>query len=327
MRRHLNLPLVSALAAVLVVYVSFASTTPGFATSNVLFIVLGQFPVFGLAALGLGVTMMAGEFDLAFPYTATLTGMLAMRTAGGGIVLGIAIGVGAGMLIGLLQGLAIYLLRIPSLVFTLCTGFVFAGAAYMVSNTTIVSPDITFGLSLQSRIGIFSPSSLIALGIYGTLGLFLAYVRFGREILAIGGGRDEAISAGVPLVRPLVVAFGISGTLAGLTGALVAAQTGVASPEAFDTLLLNAVTAAFIGGVSLRGGRGNPLGIALGVFTLGLLMSGLSLRGAPYYTTTLVTAGVLLLLIVIDLATPRIARLARRLRPSKPFTKSTRVPV
>jgi simple sugar transport system permease protein/ribose transport system permease protein len=313
MRRHFTLSFSSAIAAVVVVYVAFAATTPGFASENTAYVVLGQFAIFGVAALGFGVTMIAGEFDLALPYTAALCGIVAMKTAtDAGMVLGLLAGVTLGLAIGLAQGVLIYLLRITSLVFTLGTGFAISGIAYMVSETTVVTPDIGFGQDLQSRLWVFSPASLIALGIFLVVGLALAYWKVGREILAIGGGRPEAQAAGIGLRRPLITAFAISGTLAGVTGGLVAAQTGGANPTSFNTLLLNAVTAAFIGGVSLRGGRGNPAGIALGVITIGLLNTGFSLRGEPYYITTLATASLLLLLIVIELIAPRVAAVRRR---------------
>lgn len=307
MRRHFNLSFSSAVAAAVVVYLAFAFTTAGFASENTTYVVLSQFTLFGLAALGFGVTMIAGEFDLALPYTAAVSGLVAMKVAGGeGMIVGILVGIAIGLAIGLLQGCAIYFLRITSLVFTLGTGFVLSGVAYMISETTVVSPDLMFGQQMQERIWVFSPSSLIALAIFAAVGLGLSYLRVGREIYAIGGGRPEALAAGVKLWRPIVVAFAVSGALAGVTGALVAAQTGGANPTSFTSLLLNAVTAAFIGGVSLTGGRGNALGIALGVLTLAFVSSGFGLLGAPYYLTTVATASILLLLIVIELAVPRL---------------------
>lgn len=317
MRRHFSLPFTSAILVTAGVFGYFALTTPGFATANTTYVVISQFTLFGLAALGMGTTMLAGEFDLAFPYTAALAGIVAMQVAtADSMVLGLAAGVALGLLVGVIGGVLINALSIPSLVLTLGTGLVLSGIAYLVSETTVVTPDPQFALSLQAHWWIFSPSSLISLGLFVAVGLFLGFAKPGREILAIGGGRVEAIAAGVPLWRPILVAFAISGTLAGFTGGLVAAQTGGAGPTSFNGVLLNAVTAAFIGGVSLRGGRGNPVGIALGVLTLGFLGSGLSARGAPYYVTTLATASILLVLLVLELGIPwarqRLVRLSLR---------------
>ena len=135
------------------------------------------------------------------------------------------------------------------------------------------------------------------------VGAFLAYSRYGREIYAVGGGRSEAVAAGVPLWRPIVVAFTLSGFLAGLTGAVVSLKIGSASPAiGFQDLLLPSVTAALIGGVSLLGGRGNALGIFVGVLTIRFISSGLSLQGLPFYVESLAIGAVLLAVIVLDLS-------------------------
>jgi len=76
---------------------------------------------------------------------------------------------------------------------------------------------------------------------------------------------------------------------------------GSASARQFDDLLLNAVTAALVGGVSLSGGRGSALGIAIGVLTLRLLNSGLSLQGAPFYVTSLAIGILLMAVVTIEL--------------------------
>ena len=105
----------------------------------------------------------------------------------------------------------------------------------------------------------------------------------------------------MPLVRPLVLAFALSGAMAALTGALTSIKSGSAGPAAFETLLLPAATAALIGGVSLLGGRGSVFGIAIGALTLRFINSGLSLGGAPFYILTLATGIVLIVAVVLEL--------------------------
>ena len=162
----------------------------------------------------------------------------------------------------------------------------------------IVMPNLELAKTIKQQLWILSPFSLTTLGIFLMVGLFLRYHRYGREIFAIGGGRNEAIAAGVPLARPLIIAFGLSGTIAAITGALLSVKSGSAAPQGFENLLLPAVTAALIGGVSLFGGKGSALGIVTGTLTIRFLVSGLSLRGAPYYVERL-AVGVLLHLLVM----------------------------
>ena len=123
--------------------------------------------------------------------------------------------------------------------------------------------------------------------VFIVVGLFLRYTRWGREIYAIGGGRNEARAAGVPVLRPMIIAFTCSGALAGLGGALLSIRLGSATPLGFDSLLLSAATTCLMGGIALEGGIGNVIGIAIGLFTLRFLVTGMAALGAPYYVQNL----------------------------------------
>jgi len=102
-----------------------------------------------------------------------------------------------------------------------------------------------------------------------------------------------------------VLTFMLSGAMAGLTGALTSLKSGSAAPGGFADLLLPAATAALIGGVAITGGSGSVLGIAVGSLTLRFLISGLSLRAAPFYVLTLATGVLLLLVILLELLVDR----------------------
>ena len=140
---------------------------------------------------------------------------------------------------------------------------------------------------------------------FAVVGVFLAYVKYGREIHAIGGGRDEALAAGVPLLRPIVVAFALSAAMASLAGALTLLKSGNAGPAGFENLLLPSVTAALIGGVSLFGGKGTAFGVAIGALTIRFVISGLSLGGSPFYVLTLATGVLLVFVIGLELLVDR----------------------
>ena len=314
MRSPLSPALTKALVTLVATFVVFVVAAPGFAQQSNVRIIFDSLLVFGLASLALGVTMIAGEFDLSFPAIAALSGLVAMRVADHGMLLGIAAGVLVGAGVGLTQGLIVRFTKIASIVLTLGTSLVILGVAYLAANTdagssaSIPSPDLGFADTLQRQVWVFTPGSLIAIAVFVLVGLALQLTRIGREITAIGGGRDEATAAGVPVGRAIVVAFIASGMLAGLLGGLVTAEIGGASPTTFSDLLLRAVTAAFIGGVTLRGGEGSPLGIAIGVLTIGMILSGLSLMAVPYYVNDLVIGGLLIVLVVVDLALPAVTR-------------------
>ena len=289
------------------VFVVFAIADRRFAVPNNVFTIFEGFAWLGLAALAVGVTIIAGELDLSVGSVAAVAGIIAVSIVEDiGLVLAVVVATLLGLAYGAAQGYLVHRLKIHSLVFTLGTLIGLRGLAFMISGeNTVVMKNLDIAFAVRNQLWIFSPFSLVTILVFALVGLFLVYTRFGREIFAIGGGRQEAAAAGVPLVRPLIVAFALSGSMAALSGALTSIKSGSAGPAAFEQLLLPAATAALIGGVSLLGGKGSVIGIAVGTLTLRFISSGLSLGGAPFYVLTLATGAVLIVVVVLELVVER----------------------
>jgi ribose transport system permease protein len=292
----------------LAVYAVFAATDANYRTVDNFFPVFEGFALVGLVALGLSVTMIAGELDLSVGSVAAVAGIIAVKQSGHGLLPCVAIAVAAAAAFGAAQGFTIARLRINSLVFTIGTLIALNGLSYVISNEESVLVDLdklAISDSITKRIWIFSPFSLTTIAAFVVVGFFLTVTRYGREIFAIGGGRNEARAAGVSTVRPIVIAFTLSASLAGLAGALASLKSGAAQPGGYSTVLLAGVTAALVGGVSLYGGRGDVIGVAIGVLTLRFLISGISSRGAPFYVESLATGALLLSVLLIQLIIDR----------------------
>ena len=212
----------------------------------------------------------------------------------------------AALVFGAVQGYVIARLRINSLVFTIGTLIALRGLAFVISGERAVLldlDDLGMAKEITRRLWIFSPFSLVTFGMILVVGLLLAFHRFGREIYAVGGARQEATAAGVSRTRPLVLAFAVSAMCAGLAGSLASIKSGSAPPFAFEPILLSAVTAALVGGVSLYGGRGHVVGIVIGGLTLRFLISGFSSRGAPTYIESVATGGLLIAVLLVEFLT------------------------
>jgi ribose transport system permease protein len=291
------------IALCLIVFVFFTLRDDRFFTTNNVFTIFEGFAFLGLAALAVGVTIIAGEFDLSVGSAAAVAGIVAVSIVEEiSLVPAVLVTTAIGAAYGAVQGYLVHRLKIQSLVFTLGTLIALRGVAFMISGeNTVVMSDLSISKSVRRQLWIVSPSSLVTIAVFVAIGLLLRYTRDGREIYGIGGGRQEAAAAGVAVVRPLVLAFALSGSFAALTGALTSIKSGSAGPAAFEELLLPAVTAALIGGVSLFGGKGSVVGIAIGALTLRFLISGLSLEGAPFYVLTLATGAVLIVVVVLEL--------------------------
>jgi ribose transport system permease protein len=190
-------------------------------------------------------------------------------------------------------------------VFTIGTLIGLRGFALIISNensVTVPIPRLGETDFLAERfVGLLSPLSILLFVVFLVSHLFLRYTVWGREIFAIGGGRAEARAAGVSTIRPMVISFALSATLAGLAGAVSSVRLASATPLGFDTLLLSAVTACLIGGIALEGGKGTVLGILIGLFTMRFLVGGVASLGAPYWLQSLAIGALLIFVLVVQL--------------------------
>ncbi len=294
-------PYLLPLLILAVTWMVIAAITPTFRGQASVYSVLEGFSLVGLVALGLAVTIVAGELDLSVGSMAALAAVIAVQASPLGLFGCIAVATIAGVVIGAIQGTLIGRLGINSLVFTIGTLILLRGFTHIFSNSApIMIENFEITDPLLERYGIFSLSSFIAIAVFVIAGLFLTYTRWGREIFAIGGARNEAIAAGVPRVRPLTIAFAISGGCASLAGALAAGRGGSAAPQNYEDLLLSGCAAALLGGISLYGGRGTVFNVALGVAILSVVASGLAARGSEASLVQLVTGALLIAVIALE---------------------------
>jgi L-arabinose transport system permease protein len=291
--------------ALLVVIVTFCCTPlmgGGELTTFDVYNTLQGFAQLGLLVLGLGLTMIAGEFDLSVVGTYALGGMLAVQTGGSSPVLGVVAAVAAGAAIGALQGGLIAWLRLPSLPVTLATYIALLGLTSAMSgglSKTYTNSGATLWVD-QPTAGVFSPRSLITLAAFAIAAAILGRTSLGRQIRAIGGDRRASRVAGVRVERVLAGLFTISGALAALGGALLSYSFASANPDpGLQPLLLSAV-ACLVGGVSLVGGRGIPAGLLAGALSVALLAQVVAITALPDYYTGLLYAALLVIIVAID---------------------------
>jgi ribose/xylose/arabinose/galactoside ABC-type transport system permease subunit len=281
------------------VWIAFATTTPLFRGVSSVYSVVEGFALLGLVAAGMAATVFAGELDLSVSSMAALAGVIAVRFGGMGLLGALVVATLAGVAFGAVQGGLIHRLGINSLVFTIGTLILLRGLAYVASgNKTTPLANLDASDSLLNRWEFVSPDSIVSLSVFALLWVLMSFTRPGRAVYALGGGRREAVAAGVPAGRLIVLVFAICGGCAALAGALASFKGGSASPDSFSNLLLNAPAAILIGGVSLQDGRGTVLNVLLGVAILSVVTAGLGDRGVQAYTVNLVV-GCLLVIVVV----------------------------
>ena len=302
------------LGLMLAVYLIFATRIPSYYSVPGLAALLDGAVLAGIIAIGVGMTMIAGEMDLSVGSMAAFAGILAVKLFPLGMVPAIVLVVAFCALLGAVQGYCIYRLNISSMVFTIGTLIGLRGLTLVISQekTAMIPFDrIAETDILAAKLWILSIPSAILIVLVLLADFFMRRTIWGREIFAIGGGRTEARAAGVSIRRPIMVAFALSAGLAALAGSLLSFRTGSASPLGFEAVLLEAVTACLIGGIALSGGRGSILGVFIGLFTIRFLVSGIAALGAPFWMQSLATGALLIFVIIAESAIRGMARRRR----------------
>jgi ribose/xylose/arabinose/galactoside ABC-type transport system permease subunit len=308
MLRYLQGPHARPLAVLIACIVLLAVVDAGngrFVSAVTAYSTLQIFATMGLVSLGLGLTMMIREFDLSVVGMFGMAGCIAVLIGTQNPWLGVGVSLGIGVITGIVQGFIIVRLRLSSVGVTLGGLLVFAGVAFVLTESrSIPYENLKVALLLNERIGgIFSIRSAVALLIFILAAAVFAWTRLGRDIIAIGSDRRAAITTGVRVDALIVGIFAFCGALAGV---LLSYSLASASPAGLSDVIAPAAAGAILGGVSLGGGSGRPLGILTGALTLAVLRSGLNAVGAPPYVNDIAMGAVLLAVALLD--APYLAR-------------------
>ena len=290
------------LTTVVVLLVAVDAGQGRFLTIATAYSALQSFSTFGLVALGLGLIMLIGEFDLSVAGVFGLAGCIALLMGVDNPWVGILCAIGTGAAFGFAQGLLITSLDLGSVPVTLSGLLTATGVAYVITHNRAISSDnLNLAMTLNDPvIGLFSIRSLVALGIFVVAAIIFATTRLGRDLIATGSDRRAAVVAGVSVKKLLLGAFTFSGFMAALGGAMLSYGLASATPSGLSDVLVPSAAAAILGGVSLAGGTGTPFGIVAGILTLTVLRSGLNAVAAPPFAHDLATGFILFAVAVSD---------------------------
>lgn len=296
-----NPDLAFAILLAICVYGYFAFSNELFATHRTTYAIMERFAVLGLVGLALTLCIIAGEIDLSIGSNAALAAVIVVRfTDSLGAINAALIAIAISTLVGLIQGYFIAYLRIRAIVLTVGTLMLLRGVSlFAAEEKTVMLTDFTIPDFISTKMFMyFSPASLLVIAVFVAVALFMQFTRYGREIYAVGGARKEALASGIDLKRPMMVVFSISGFCAGLGGCIIGLRSGTAQALGLQYLLLAGTVAAFIGGVSILGGRGGVIGAAIGTLTVNFLNTGLVFNVTPAFMVQLYL-GVLLMVVIV----------------------------
>lgn len=299
-----NLSLLIALAILVAL---IASQSPAFFSGRNLFNIAQNMAVVGLVAVGMTVVIVSAGLDISAGSIAGCAGVVCalVVTQAGTVLGGVAAGLAMGAALGLVNAGIINYLRVNPVVATLATLSAFRGLAFLIAPegkpVGVLDPTLALlGSGRMGQVGGF-PGVPIAFAIMAAAVVAGHFVMsstvFGRQVYSMGGNPAAARLAGIDLNRMRLAIYTISGALSGLAGVVVAARTSSGQPLAGQQLELEAITAVFLGGALLAGGKGTIAGTMLAVLLLAVLSNGMNLLGIPTFYQ-LVAKGLLLVVAV-----------------------------
>ena len=203
-----------------------------------------------------------------------------------------------GALLGALNGWLIMRFNLPPIVVTLGTLSAYRGAIFVVSGGTWVSDHqihpLIKGLPRETWLGL--PALIwFAIAVALLSCYFLRWRREGRELYAYGGNPHAAVYAGIPVTQRLIMAYTLSGLLAGLAGLLWVGRYSIAFTELASGYELTVIAACVIGGVSIGGGVGTIGGALLGVLFIGVINGALPvIQVSPFWQQAIAGAVILI---------------------------------
>jgi ribose/xylose/arabinose/galactoside ABC-type transport system permease subunit len=254
----------------------------------------------GLVAIGQTFVIILGGFDLSVGSMIGLGSVLAAYALPYGWWAALLLPAAAGGAVGLIDGLLIARAGMAPFIVTLAALLGVRGVALLLAKNSLViaSPGL-FGLIANGQILGVDNLIWIMLASFGIAAIVLNRTRFGVAVFAIGGNEEAARMLGVPVARIKVITYVVSGTLAGLSGALLAAHLSSGISTAGQGEELKSIAAAVIGGVLLTGGVGTMAGALSGVLLLGLIENVIDQIGnlSAYYQD--LASGVFLLIAVL----------------------------
>jgi len=294
---------VALVLAILVVGAAFAAASPVFLTAANLVTVLRNAVELAIISAGMTVVICMGGIDVGVGGIMAVTAVVVGRAwqAGAPAFALIPLALVTGGCLGLVNGLLCSRLRVPPIVATLGTMYVWVAILFLVLGGSWISglPGSLAPLVRGSVAGIPSVMLVIAV-IYGLCAYLMNQTRFGRHVYAVGCNDASARLAGIAVGGIKLRAYGLLGVLAGFAALLYVARLRNVEINIGTTIALEAIAATILGGTQIEGGVGNLVGTLLGVVFIKLTQNGLILVGVSSLWESVVIGGLLILVLTAD---------------------------
>jgi ribose/xylose/arabinose/galactoside ABC-type transport system permease subunit len=267
-------------------------------------LILKYSSIYGIAAIGAAMVIIAGGVDLSPGAVIALSGVVTgglIVQHGWGLPASAAAGLLSGVAAGLLAALLVVAVRLPPFIATLGVMGIARGSAFILTEGRYY--DVSSALPGGWRpLGI--PTDWLAPGVMIALALVFHLVmrgfQWGRAVFAVGGNETAAVYSGVPVAAIKTSVYVVAGLLAAVSGVVLVLVQGQGKADLALGYELDIIASAVVGGASLSGGRGSVLGAVLGTLIFGVLRNALpQVPGATFYDR-LIVGLVVIVIVVMD---------------------------
>lgn len=285
---------------------------PSFLKADNLLNIANQISVIAIMAVGMTMVVIAGGIDLSVGSLMALAAVAAtrlIRDLAGAEQAGVwamtaccAAAIAVCGLMGLFSGIMTTLAGIPAFIATLAMMLVASGLAYMAAEGESVYelPDAFVWLGRGADLAGVPNAVVLVVVLYAGAHLLMTRTVLGRYIYAVGGNREAARLAGVPVRGITVLVYVVCGLLAGLGGVVMASQLKSGAPTYGQMYELYVIAAVVVGGTSLSGGEGQMFGTLLGALLIAVIQNGMNLTGVESYQQKVVLGSVILAAVLAD---------------------------
>lgn len=294
----------SSVIAIIILMVFLSIASPYFLTASNITNILLQCATVGIVTIGQALIITSGQFDLSVGQNACFTGALAaylMKIVGLNPWLAILVALSAATLVGLTNGFLFAYFGIPAFIATLGAMNVCMGLAKIITNATPIA-NLPEEIAFLGRgyIGPIPFAAALMVSLFILMHFVTRRTKFGRDIYAVGGGREAAYFSGINVKLTYFLTFGLGGLMAGIGGIVLMSRLNSAAITNGYQYEFDSIIASVLGGISLAGGRGKLIGAMFGAIFLAMLFNGMTMLNVDPFYQDLLKGIVLIAAIGVD---------------------------
>jgi len=291
------------LAAIVVVGAIFTMASPYFLTPLNLTQMLRTALELSVVSAGMTLVIIMGGIDVSVGGILAVSAIIIGKSYQAGLppFMVAPLGLLTGTLLGAWNGLLATKLKVPPIIATLGSMYVFSAIMFLViGGTWIAGLPGTFSPLINGSVLGFPAAAIVIIVVYTVCWALLRQTAFGRHLYAIGCNEGSARLVGINVDRTKIAAYAIVGLLAGFAALLYVARLRNVEINIGTTVALEAIAATILGGTSIRGGVGSLLGTLFGVIFIRIIQNGLVLMGVSSLWETVIIGSLLILVLAGD---------------------------